>query len=75
MIGQQLSSNIDSEKQKRFTIYVFAVIEDSAALPADAMIQFLAAAVGGDVGEGEPRVHHQAAELRRFGVEAVMSAE
>lgn len=43
--------------------------------PADALLHFPAAAVGGDVGEGESAVDHQAAELKRFGVEVVASAE
>lgn len=43
--------------------------------PADAVLHGAAAAVGGDVCEGESRIDHQTAELRRFSVEVVMSAE
>ncbi len=57
-------------------LIVMQVNDDVAVLwPADALLHFPAAAVGGDVGEGESAVDHQTAELRRFCVEEVMSAE
>lgn len=41
----------------------------------DALLHFPAAAVGGDVGEREPGVHHYAAELGGVCVEVVMSTK